>query len=186
MRYDIDKLNELIKQINANLPQCKMPLWEELPVIELYMDQVIILIREYLSIFNLNTVDEKSITPPMINNYVKLKIMPAPIKKKYSRIHLAYLIIICTLKQTMSMASIQKIMPLSIDEEQVKTLYNTYVVNQIKAFDYVKDQINQVAEPILKQADKNPERIIDLIMQTAINTNILKILNDRLLSMNEE
>ncbi len=186
MKYNIDELNTLIEQINSNLPQCRLPRWEQLPVIDLYMDQVIILIKEYLTIFNLSAVDEKSITPPMINNYVKLKIMPAPLKKKYSRIHLAYLIIICTLKQTMSMASIQKIIPCDIDEESVKSLYNSYVANQVKAFEYVKEQINQVAQPVLKQAHTNPERINDLIMQTAINTNILKILNDRLLSMNTE
>ena len=186
MKYNIDDLNKVIEQINENLSNCKMPEWNELPQIELYMDQVIILLREYLSIFYLSAVDEKYITPPMINNYVKLKIMPAPIKKKYSRLHLAYLIIICTLKQTMSMAAIQKIIPYDLNEQAVKDLYNTYVVNQIKAFGYIKEQINQIAQPALKLAHTNPEKIQDLIIQTAINTNVLKMLNDKLLDMNVE
>ena len=186
MRYDIEDLNKLIGQINESLSHCKMPEWDELPAIDLYMDQVIVILREYLSIFYLSAIDDKYITPPMINNYVKLKIMPAPVKKKYSKLHLAYLIIICTLKQTMSMASIQKIIPYNLGEQAVKDLYNNYVINQIKAFGYIKDQINQVAQPALKLAHTNPEKIQDLVMQTAINTNVLKMLNDKLLDMDVE
>ena len=44
-------------------------------------------------------VNDTIITHSMINNYVKLGIMPAPVKKKYSREHIAYLIIICCLIQ---------------------------------------------------------------------------------------
>ena len=59
----------------------KLPHWEDLPEIDLYMDQVIALMEKYLS--DLTTQDDsKLITPSMINNYVKLNIIPAPTKKK--------------------------------------------------------------------------------------------------------
>ena len=67
-----------------------LPKWEELPDIELYMDQVIALTNRYLG----NRTKEKMLTSSMVNNYVKMKVMRAPVKKKYTRVHLIYLIVI--------------------------------------------------------------------------------------------
>ena len=78
---------------------CRLPRWEELPDIELYMDQVITLMSKYFGKFS--TKDEPLLTPSMINNYVKNNIIPAPVKKKYSRTHLFRLIIICVMKQVL-------------------------------------------------------------------------------------
>ena len=52
----------------------KLPYWEDLPEIDLYMDQVIALMDKYLSF---HKIDENTavITHSMINNYVKLGIM---------------------------------------------------------------------------------------------------------------
>ena len=60
----------------------KIPYWDELPEIDLYMDQVIALMDKYLSF---HKTDENSVivTHSMINNYVKLGIMPAPFKRTY-------------------------------------------------------------------------------------------------------
>ena len=69
----------------------KLPYWDELPEIDLYMDQVIALMDKYLS-FHKTDDNTTIVTHSMINNYVKLGMMPAPIKKKYSREHIAYLI----------------------------------------------------------------------------------------------
>ena len=65
------------------------PRWEELPKLLLYMDQVILVLEETLSLF----VEEKEnvVTSTMINNYVKHKVIPAPVKKKYEKEHLANL-----------------------------------------------------------------------------------------------
>lgn len=78
---------------------CRLPRWEDLPDIELYMDQVITLMGKYFGKFS--TKDEPLLTPSMINNYVKNNIIPAPVKKKYSRTHLFRLIIICVMKQVL-------------------------------------------------------------------------------------
>ena len=79
----------------------KLPYWEELPNLDLYMDQVIVLMENYFSQYM--EPDTKIITPSMINNYVKLGMMPAPVKKKYSKTHVAYLIIICSLKLSLTL-----------------------------------------------------------------------------------
>ena len=84
----------------------KLPYWDELPEIDLYMDQVIALMDKYLS-FHKTDDNTTIVTHSMINNYVKLGMMPAPIKKKYSREHIAYLIIICSLKQALPISDIK-------------------------------------------------------------------------------
>ena len=79
--------------------ECRLPRWDELPDIELYMDQVITLMGKYFGW--LSPQDESVLTSSMINNYVKIGIIPAPIKKKYSRTHLFRLIIILKREQKM-------------------------------------------------------------------------------------
>ena len=90
--YHISK--GLIAMINHILFTC--PSWNELPLLELYMDQVIIIIEESLS--PMLPGIPKIITPTMINNYVKQKILPPTVKKKYNRKHLSELIMITLLK----------------------------------------------------------------------------------------
>ena len=74
-----------------------LPRWEELPVIDLYIDQVVTLLEEWLDFIPHN--DEKLITKSMINNYVKHGIVDAPKKRRYTTTHIAYLIVVCIFKQ---------------------------------------------------------------------------------------
>ncbi len=82
--------------------------YEELPEIDLYMDQIVTFLDKQLYIFQNNTMD-KQITSSMINNYVKGDVLPAPIAKKYNREHLALIEEICTLKQVLSIADVKQI-----------------------------------------------------------------------------
>ena len=65
----------------------------------------------------------------MINNYVKQGIMPAPAKKKYSRSHIAYLIVICILKQVYSISDIGKLISLTIQSFEISKAYNRFCAN---------------------------------------------------------
>lgn len=85
-----------------------MPRWDDLPEIDLYMDQVISVTDKLLS--SLSVEDTPILTPSMINNYVKNRIIPPPVKKKYGREHLAKLIIICIMKPIMEISAIADIM----------------------------------------------------------------------------
>ncbi len=173
------------RRMQENLSNYSLPMWEELPDLELYMDQVISMLGKYLAIFYETIGVEKWITSSMINNYVKLGIMPAPVRKKYSRTHLCYLLIICTLKQTLDMATIQKIIPANLEEEEVRKTYNSFVLNQRKAYRYVTENVQSVAEPIFGNAEDNPERIGDLLMQVSASANIFKILTERMTNIEE-
>lgn len=109
-----------------SLAQFDLPDWEDLPQLDLYMDQVILLLTRYLSLIN-RCAEEKPITASIINNYVRMRVMPPPVKKKYSRSHLAYLVVICTLKQSLSISSIRRLLPENRSEEAVYSFYTAFV-----------------------------------------------------------
>ena len=120
-----DPAQRLSEWLNK-LAQFDLPDWESLPQLDLYMDQVILLLTRYLSPLD-RYGEEKAITASIINNYVRMKVMPPPVKKRYSRVHLAYLVIICTLKQSLSISCIQRMLPEDYSEETVRMLYEAFV-----------------------------------------------------------
>lgn len=76
--------------------------WQEMPAFEIYNDQLITIVNQELSFMNIE------VTNSMVNNYVKHKVMPLPIKKKYNQVHIAYLIMISLLKSTFSLEEIKQ------------------------------------------------------------------------------
>ena len=118
-------MNEINQEIISKI---HIPRWNELPEIDLYLDQVVNYLEKHLGQYNVNK-DDKIITKTMINNYVKLGIMPAPEKKKYSREHLAYLIVICVLKQVYSISDIGKLISLTIQYFELSKAYNRFCAN---------------------------------------------------------
>ncbi|MDE7220235.1 MAG: DUF1836 domain-containing protein [Oscillospiraceae bacterium] len=108
------------------LEKFDLPDWDSLPQLELYMDQVILLLTRYLAPLERDG-EERTVTASIINNYVRMKVMPPPVKKRYSRTHLAYLIMICTLKQSLSISCIQRLLPQDHSEEAARTLYTDFV-----------------------------------------------------------
>ena len=116
-----ENLEEVIMKIH-------IPRWNELPEIDLYLDQVVNYLEKYLTQYSANKED-KIITKTMINNYVKQGIMPAPEKKKYSRAHIAYLMVICVLKQVYSISDIGKLISLTIQYFELSKAYNRFCAN---------------------------------------------------------
>ncbi len=176
MKFSKERLAEIFAESEHLLKAYHLPTWEELPTIDLYMDQVILLLNEYLSIFRMVSPEEKMITPTMINNYVKQKIVPAPVKKKYSKTHLAYLIILCILKQTLPIPMISNIVPPDLTESEIKAVYQSFVKNHATAFNYVTEQITKVSNPILTGTETDEDKMNDLVFQVANSANIFKLL----------
>ena len=92
MKYDKTQFAEAFQEWIRGIEEHALPGWEAFPSLELYMDQVIALINQYLEVFEADR-EEKDyvVTAAMVNNYVKMKIVPAPVKKRYTKVHLAYL-----------------------------------------------------------------------------------------------
>ena len=115
------RYSQRMREWARGLEKFALPDWEGLPQLELYMDQIIILLTEYLAPVSRGQED-RAITASIINNYVRMKIVPPPVKKKYSRVHIAFLVVICTLKRSLSISSIQRLLPEDRTEDgQVKS-----------------------------------------------------------------
>ncbi len=82
---------------------------EDIPNINLYMDQVTSFMDEHLK-SSKRFEDDKILTKTMINNYTKNKLLPPPEKKKYTSEHVLLLTYIYYLKNFLSIGDIQKIL----------------------------------------------------------------------------
>ena len=130
MSYDKELVAGKLRRWDRYLNRYRLPAWEEIPDIGLYMEQVITLLRRYLDYLPPELKDEEAITAAAVNNYVRNRVMPGPVKKRYYRIHLAYLIMICTLKQGISLSLVQRLLPAELTEEQLRPIYSEYVANR--------------------------------------------------------
>ena len=112
MPYDKMLVAAKLRRWESYLNNYQLPSWEVIPDLGLYMEQLVCLLRQYLDYLPPELKGEESITAAAINNYVRTKIMPEPVKKRYYRIHIAYLIIICTMKQGLSInAALSPVVP---------------------------------------------------------------------------
>ena len=66
---------------------------DDIPAIELYMDQVTTFMDKHLS-QNKRRDEDKTLTKTMINNYTKNDVLPPPEKKRYTKEHIILLIYI--------------------------------------------------------------------------------------------
>lgn len=82
---------------------------EDIPNIDLYMDQVTTFMDEELDACKRHDTD-KILTKTMINNYTKNNLLPPPEKKKYSREHVLTLIFIYYFKNILSISDLQSLL----------------------------------------------------------------------------
>ncbi len=122
-----------MQTIEPTLPNdIHMPRWNELPNVDLYLDQVVTFINSSLNSFILSNVSNSSktenqvLTKTMINNYVKNKLIEPPKKKKYSKVQLAKLFVICILKQVYSMNDIKDLINIALQHSDIKIAYNSF------------------------------------------------------------
>ena len=159
----------------------KLPYWDELPEIDLYMDQVIVLMEKYLS-FHITDENTKIITPSMINNYVKHGIMPAPIKKKYSREHIAYLIIICTLKQTLQISDIKHLIELRIQKSSIKETLNFFS----DLYDSTLNTVFAIGKKYSSKNESEDELFLDTALYMAIGSSGSKYVASKIVNINKK
>jgi len=100
-----------------SLHDLALPRYDSLPSFGIYVDQLVSFVNDTVGFFAMH--DEKPLTASMVNNYVKQGVMPRPIKKKYGRNHLAYVIVICILKKVFSIQEINQLIQLQ------KSLYDS-------------------------------------------------------------
>ncbi len=98
--------DDFINSIIASLSRIDYIKPDDIPNIELYMDQVTTFIDSHLKASK-RFQEDKVLTKTMINNYAKNNLLPPPVKKKYSKEHILLLIYIYYFKNILSINDIQ-------------------------------------------------------------------------------
>ena len=101
--------NDILNSIMENLSHIDHIRAEEIPNINLYMDQVTTFMDEQLASTK-RYDDDKILTKTMINNYTKNHLLPPPVKKKYSKEHVLILIFIYYFKSILSIKDIETVL----------------------------------------------------------------------------
>lgn len=123
---------------------------EDIPNIDLYVDQVTTFIESQLSSLKRDE-DEKILTKTMINNYAKNKLLPPPEKKRYSREHLLMLIFIYYFKNILSISDIQTLLG-PITEKYFKSVTEkdmTYIYREV--FSMEQSQIRYLEKDLMRR-----------------------------------
>jgi len=101
---------DLLNSILASLDRVQYISPEDIPNIDLYMDQVTTFMDDRLRSSSRYPKEDKVLTKTMINNYAKNDLLPPPVKKKYSKEHVLLLIFIYYYKGILSIGDIQKLL----------------------------------------------------------------------------
>lgn len=181
MNYDNDFVVSKLRRWEKHISAFSLPEWEDIPDFGLYMDQIITLMTQYLDYLPPDVKDKQLITSASVNNYVRMKIMPEPIGKKYYREHIAYLIIICILKQSLNIAYIQKLVPCGLSKEDLRNVYSSFASNHRATSNFFVRQIRTAANPILNNPTTTDYSVDNLICSCAVAAGLSQLLAEKLL-----
>ena len=160
---------------------------EDIPELDLYMDQVIQLFEKKLSSSKRNEED-KVLTKTMINNYAKAKLLMTIKNKKYSKEHLILMSLIYDFKGALSISDIKLLLDEIVkgyenDEEyNIRELYLDYLNNCSEDNEEIEKYLNEKVEKIFKGSDKEDFKEKFLLVSTMINmSNVYRKIGEKLI-----
>lgn len=168
----MEKINEILEQLGL---ETNLSL-DEIPNIDLYMDQVIQLFENKFSDSKRNA-EEKVLTKTMINNYAKGKLI-FPIKnKKYSKEHLILMSLIYQLKGALSINDIQVTLDglnkrIIKEDIEIDSFYKSYLaLSQKNVADFhvdINERVKDVNEEVAKMEDRNAAYLEQVLMISSL------------------
>lgn len=149
----INSIMESLSRVNYIKP-------EEIPNIDLYMDQVTTFMETHLAASK-RFPDDKILTKTMINNYAKNNLLPPPVKKKYTKEHVLMLIFIYYFKNILSINDIQNLLgPLTDNYFNAKGELNLEdIYNEV--FGLEKEQLDIIKKDIIQKYNVSQETFDD-------------------------
>lgn len=146
----IDK-DDLLNSILESMDRIQNIKLEDIPNIDLYMDQVTTFMDRKLHATTRKPGEDKILTKTMINNYAKNDLLPPPVKKKYSKEHILMLIFIYYCKGMLSINDIQVLLgPLAERYFQKSSGISLSSIYE-EAFGMEEDRIADLKEDIVKK-----------------------------------
>lgn len=185
MQYDRSLVAHKLLRWDKFITDYHLPEWGSIPDFGLYMDQVIVLLEQYLSFIPTPAgAKEHIVTSATINNYVRLKIMPAPVKRKYHRVHIAYLVMILTMKQSLSISDVQKVIPpMDSSEDEVWSVYEDYSEKFRRLALFFNQQVQSAAEGVRNTEQSSDNAVELLVIESALIAGFSKILAEKLIRL---
>ena len=136
-------MEQTVKQeIQESVRALRLPGFEEIPSVGLFLDQT----SKYISEF-LRPLALPELTGSMISNYVKKGLISNPIKKQYSREQIAYLIFIAVSKSVLSLEELQKLIDLqkqTYSEQRAYAYFCRELENVVFYVFGLKDRVDTV------------------------------------------
>lgn len=152
---DVTK-EEYIKSLIDGLKDIKYIMPDDIPNIDLYMDQVTTFMDKHL-LNSKRYSEDKLLTKTMINNYTKNELLPPPTKKKYTKEHMFLLIFIYYFKNVLSINDIQSIFnPLTERYYGEKSDVNLEDIYE-EIFRLEKEQTDSLTKDMIRKMTKAKE-----------------------------
>ena len=152
---------DLLQSILDSLDRIDYIRPDDIPDIELYMDQVTTVMDSRLKNAARNTEVDKILTKTMINNYAKNDLLPPPVRKKYSREHMLLLIFIYYFKGILSISDIQTVLKPITDRFfagneglKLETIYN-------EVFSLEREEVEVMKQDVVRKYHKAQETFSD-------------------------
>lgn len=191
--------NDLLKSILASFDRIDYIKAEDVPNIDLYMDQVTTFMDSKLRKTSRFPDADKIMTKTMINNYAKNDLLPPPVKKKYSKEHVLVLIFIYYYKSFLSINDIQTLLkPITEkffhteDSFNIETIYEEIFSMKKQQVDYLKADVSKKYEDAQKSFEDAPEeekeflKDFSFICQLSFDVYMKKLLLEKMIDgMNE-
>ena len=166
---------------------------EDIPNINLYMDQVTTFMEEHLA-YSKRYKDDKILTKTMINNYAKNNLLPSPEKKRYTREHMLMLIFIYYFKNILSINDIQSLLgPLtdryfrSENDMNLTDIYNEVFSMEKGELDALKKELTErydIAQGTFENAPKEDQdflKLFSFICLLSFDVYIKKMLIEKMI-----
>lgn len=189
----MNNYDEILEKLIAETKNIDTINIEDIPNIDLYMDQVTTFMENNLHCFK-RCADDKILTKTMINNYTKAKVFPPPVKKKYNKNHMMLLIIVYHLKSILSINDINRLLNPITDElktneksETLEIVYKSFVALQKNNKDNILSEVTGNYSMIDTKSDlqniKNKDKIdlILTVMLLVIQSNTEKRMAEKIL-----
>lgn len=185
---------DLINSIMASLDRMEFIKADDIPNIELYMDQVTTFMESRLKNTTRNPGEDKVLTKTMINNYAKNDLLPPPIKKKYSKEHMYLLIVIYYFKNVLSINDIdtvikpfkEKYFASGNGKYSMDDVYEGIRITAENMTESIKDSLlntYSVASDIFPEADGDEKKLLSMfsfITLLVLDVYIKKLLIEKL------
>ncbi len=189
MRYE-----EFLNQVMDKYAKTGLLLPDEMPEVELYMDQVVSLLNKELAVYK--EKEQDVFTKSMVSNYVKHKVLPKPENKKYNKEHMVILNMIFQLKSIFQMDEMKVLFKSfvenheSILEEQydMEGLYDSLLRSRDKEILQMTNHIHEDIEYVkavmeeMGTSDDDAHEIMGVILILAIQSNAYRLMARKLLN----